>query len=345
MLNLLYVLIGLGILGLLVMIVYAKLKPTDNSTIVVAEKTALQLESMSDKDAVFSLQMPLRNIGEQDSAITDVLARPYLPQEQFPDASFPTVFINTPYFGNSASEIENLVSRPIEKEIQSITGLKSVKSTSMQDYSVITAEFSTDMEMDLAVRKVKDAVDKAKSELPTDLDEDPIVLEVNTAEIPIMTVNLSGNFTMDELREFAEYMEDEIENVDEVSNVVIKGAQEREVRIDVDLYKMQSLKVTFRDLENAIAMENLNMSAGEIINNDFRRAVRVMGQFKDVQEINDVIVKRQYEDRYHTVRVQMPCLVTALGEMNTPRYMTPGGIFDAYREKEVTVYIGILDMI
>ncbi len=86
MLNLLYVLIGLGILGLLVMIVYAKLKPTDNSTIVVAEKTALQLESMSDKDAVFSLQMPLRNIGEQDSAITDVLARPYLPQEQFPDA-------------------------------------------------------------------------------------------------------------------------------------------------------------------------------------------------------------------------------------------------------------------
>jgi len=216
-----------------------------------------------------------------------------MPKEQFPDASFPTVFINTPYFGNSASEIENLVSRPIEKEIQSITGLKSVESTSMQDYSVITAEFSTDMEMDLAVRKVKDAVDKAKSELPTDLDEDPIVLEVNTAEIPIMTVNLSGNFTMDELREFAEYMEDEIENVDEVSNVVIKGAQEREVRIDIDLYKMQSLKVTFRDVENAIAMENMNMSAGEIINNDFRRAVRVMGQFNDVKEINDVIIKSE----------------------------------------------------
>lgn len=216
-----------------------------------------------------------------------------MPKEQYPDASFPTVYINTPYFGNSASEIENLISRPIEKEISSITGLKHLQSTSMQDYSVITAEFNTELEMEDAIRKVKDAVDKAKSELPTDLDEDPMVLEVNTAEIPIMTINMSGDFTMDELRKFGEFMEDEIEEIDEVSNVVIKGALEREVKIDVDLHKMQSLQVTFQDLENAIASENMNMSAGEIINNDFRRAVRVMGQFEDVDEINEVIVKSE----------------------------------------------------
>ncbi len=216
-----------------------------------------------------------------------------MPKEQFPDVSLPTVFINTPYFGNSASEIENLVSRPIEKEIQSITGLKTVSSTSMQDYSVITAEFNADMKMEDAVRKVKDAVDKAKGELPTDLDEEPTVLEINTAEIPIMTVNMSGSFTMDELRGFAELMEEQIEEVTEVSNVVIKGALEREVKIDVDLHKMQSLQITFRDLESAISMENLNMSAGEIINSDFRRAVRVMGQFKDVDEIRNVIVKSE----------------------------------------------------
>lgn len=216
-----------------------------------------------------------------------------MPKEQFPDVSLPTVYINTPYFGNSASEIENLVSRPIEKELQSITGIKTVSSTSMQDYSVIIAEFNTDIEMEEAVRKVKDAVDKSKQELPTDLDQEPTVLEINTSEIPIMTVNMSGNYTMDELRGFAEYMEDQIEDVNEVSNVVIKGALEREVKIDVDMYKMQALEVTFRDLENAIAMENLNMSAGEIINNDFRRAVRVMGQFEDVNEIRNIIVKSE----------------------------------------------------
>ena len=216
-----------------------------------------------------------------------------MPKEQFPDASFPTVYINTPYFGNSAAEIENLIARPMEKEISSITGLKNVQSTSMQDYSVMTAEFNTDIDMDDALRKVKDAVDKAKSELPSDLDQDPLVLEVNTADIPIMSVNMSGDFTMDELRGFAEYMEDQIEEVSQVSNVVIKGALEREVKINVDLHKMQSLQVTFGDLENAIASENMNMSVGEIINNDFRRAVRVMGEFETVDEINDVIVKSE----------------------------------------------------
>ncbi len=216
-----------------------------------------------------------------------------MPKEQFPDASFPTVYINTPYFGNSAAEIENLIARPLEKEIASITGLKNVESTSMQDYSVILAEFNTDLDMDDALRKVKDAVDKAKSELPTDLDQDPLVLEVNTADIPIMSVNMSGDFTMDELRSYSEFMEDQIEEVSQVSNVVIKGALEREVKINVDLHKMQSLQVTFQDLENAIASENMNMSAGEIINNDFRRAVRVMGEFETVEEINNVIVKSE----------------------------------------------------
>lgn len=216
-----------------------------------------------------------------------------MPKEQYPDVSLPTVFINTPYFGNSASDIENLVSRPIEREIQSITGLKSVTSTSMQDYSVITAEFNADMEMEDAVRKIKDAVDIAKGELPNDLDQDPTVLEVNTSEIPIMSINMAGNYNMDELRGYAEYMEDEIEEVDEVSNVVIKGALEREVKVDVDMYRMQALQVTFRDLENAIAMENMNMSAGEIVNNDFRRAVRVVGQFESVDEIRNMIVKSE----------------------------------------------------
>ncbi len=216
-----------------------------------------------------------------------------MPKEQFPEAVFPTIFVNTPYFGNSAPEIENLITRPLEKEIQSITGLKTLQSTSMQDYSVITAEFDTEMEIDEVLRKVKDAVDLAKGELPTDLDQDPLVLEVNLSEIPIMTVNMRGDYSNDELRKFAEYMEDLIEEVDEVSNVDIKGALEREVKIDVDLHKMQSLQVTFQDIENAISSENLNMSGGELIKNDFRRAIRVMGQFEDVEEIKNVIVKSE----------------------------------------------------
>ena len=216
-----------------------------------------------------------------------------MPKEQYPEASFPTVYVNTPYPGNSAAEIENLITRPIESEIMSITGLKNVNSTSMQDFSVITAEFTTGLEMDDVLRKVKDAVDLAKGELPTDLDQDPTVLEVNLAELPILTVNLSGDFGMDQLREFGEYMEDEIEKIKEVSKVDIKGALEREVKINVDMHKMQSIQVSFRDIENAISMENMNMSGGEIVNNDFRRAIRVIGQFETIEEIKNIIIKSE----------------------------------------------------
>lgn len=216
-----------------------------------------------------------------------------MPKEQYPEASFPTVYINTPYFGNSAKDIENLITRPIEKELQNVTGIKDIRSTSIQDFSVITAEFVADMEMEEVVRKVKDAVDIAQSELPNDLDEDPLVLEVNLSELPIMTINISGDYGMDQLREFAEYLEDEIEDIEEVSKVDIKGALEREVKIDADPIKMQSMEVSFNDIASAIANENITMSAGELVRNEFRRAIRVVGEFEEVEEMENVIVKSE----------------------------------------------------
>lgn len=216
-----------------------------------------------------------------------------MPKEQFPEVSLPTVFINTPYFGNSALDIENLVTRPIEKELKAITGIKDVKSTSVQDFSVITAEFETWVGNEEAVRKVKDAVDKAKQDLPKDLNEDPNVFDVNLSELPIMTVNLSGEFTNDELRSFAEYLRDEIEAIDEISDVEIAGSLEREVKVDVDMARMDALQVSFNDIENAINWENMNMSAGEILNDGYRRSVRIAGQISDPQELERIIIKSE----------------------------------------------------
>ena len=203
-----------------------------------------------------------------------------MPKEQFPEVDWPTVYVNTPYFGNSAEDIENLITRPIEKELQSITGIKDIRSTSIQDYSVITAEFEADMELDDAVRKVKDAVDLAKGELPTDLDQEPTVLDINLSEIPIVTVNVSGDYPHDELRNYAEYLEDEIEDISEISKVELRGALEREIKVDVDLLKMEAMQVSYGDIENAIASENITMSGGEVVNNDFRRAIRVKESLK-----------------------------------------------------------------
>ena len=216
-----------------------------------------------------------------------------MPKEQYPEITMPQVFVNTVYFGNSASDIENLVTRPIEKELQSITGIKNVISTSMSDFSAITAEFEADEDIDDAIRKVKDAVDKAKTDLPNDLTEEPEIIEFNFADFPIMAVNISGNFAMDELRGYAEYLEDEIEALDEISKVNIKGALEREVKIDMDLHKMQSLQINFQDVENAISAENITMSGGELLANEFRRAIRIVGEFTNMTQIENVIVKSE----------------------------------------------------
>ncbi len=216
-----------------------------------------------------------------------------MPKEQYPEASLPTVFINTPYFGNSAKEVETFITRPIEKEIQNISGLKYVTSTSIQDFSVIISEFDSDMAMDEVVRKIKDAVDKSKSELPDDLDADPEVLEINFSEIPIVTINISGDIPADELKEFGEFVKERLENLREVSEINLKGALDKEVQVDIDLLKMQSLQVSYGDIENAIAFENMTMSGGEIVAKDFRRAVRVIGQFNEVEELANIIVKAE----------------------------------------------------
>ena len=146
--------------------------------------------------------------------IMGIAAYKIIPKESMPEVVIPTVYIGTPYPGNSPVDIENLITRPIEKELKSISGIKEIRSTSVQDYSTILVEFNPEEDVNQALQDVKDAVDKSKSELPTDLDADPNVLDININELPIMFINISGNYTIKELKEFAEVMEDEIETTE-----------------------------------------------------------------------------------------------------------------------------------
>ncbi|HEX5653386.1 MAG TPA: efflux RND transporter permease subunit, partial [Chitinophagaceae bacterium] len=119
-----------------------------------------------------------------------------MPKEQFPDIVVPTISVATVYIGNSPKDIENLVTRPIEKELKGISGakVKKIQSTSQADYSLIVVEFDTDVKTELAKQKVKDAIDKARADLPTDLTQEPDVQEFAFSEMPIMFVNISGDY-------------------------------------------------------------------------------------------------------------------------------------------------------
>ena len=214
-----------------------------------------------------------------------------LPKELFPDLVWPTIFVQTMYPGNPPLDIENLITRPLEKEIESAKGVKEIRSTSTQDISAIFVEFNTNVKIEDALQEVKDAVEKAKGELPDNLLTDPVVIDLDLSEFPIMNINLSGDFSINELKEYAEMLEDEIERVPEISKVEITGINEREVQINVDMHKLSVFELSFDDIENAIAYENISMSGGEIKLGSSRRSIRVIGEFTDPSEISDIIVK------------------------------------------------------
>ncbi|MFN4007739.1 MAG: efflux RND transporter permease subunit [Chitinophagaceae bacterium] len=216
-----------------------------------------------------------------------------LPKEQFPDIVIPTVFVQTIYVGNSPKDIENLVTQPIEKQIKGITGVKvkKVTSTSQQDFSAIIVEFDTDVKTDLAVQKVKDAVDKAKQDLPTDLTQEPVVQEVSFSEQPIMYVNVSGDYDLMRLKKYADDLKDKLEELPQINRIDLVGAPEREFQINVDNYRMQSAGVTFDDIEGAIKRENLDISGGLLDVGNMKRNLQLKGQLKTAYDIEKIILK------------------------------------------------------
>lgn len=223
-----------------------------------------------------------------------------MPKESFPEIKQPTIYVGVAYPGNSPVDMENLVTRPIEKEIKSVKGVKKFTSTSIQDFSTVIVEFELDIDPAKALQEVKDAVDKSKQDLPADLPADPNVFELDFTEFPVMNINLSGNFSYDVLKENAEYLEDEIEKFSEISEVDIRGLLDKEVEITVDRYAMEAAKISFSDIENAIRAENVSMSGGDILSitgeMQSRRSIRVTGEFNNYEEIKDIIIKDENQE-------------------------------------------------
>lgn len=214
-----------------------------------------------------------------------------IPKEQFPDIVVPTISVVTIYPGATPEDIENLITKPIEKQLKSVSGIKKVTSTSIQDVSIITAEFATNQKVPECKLKVSDAVDKAKSDLPSDLDNDPQVQEFDFSEFPIMNINISGDIPLDRLKKYAEDLEDKIEGLPEITRVDIVGGLDREIQVNVDMYKMQAAGITFNDIEAAVGRENVNISGGDIRVDDQRRSLRVTGQFKNPKDIENIIIR------------------------------------------------------
>lgn len=239
--------------------------------------------SIDNKTSIYVLAMII--------AIFGMISYNSIPKEQFPEIVIPTIIVQTVYPGTSPSDVENLITKPLEKGLKSINGVKKITSSSVQDFSSIAIEFRTGVKVADAKQKVKDEVDKAKKDLPmADIKQGPDVKDVDLSEIPIMNINLSGNYNLDRIKKFAELAQDQIEGLKEITRVDILGALDREIQVNVDMYKLQAANLTFNDITTMIARENVTVSGGNINMNGMQRSIRVVGEFKDIETLKNIVV-------------------------------------------------------
>jgi multidrug efflux pump subunit AcrB len=222
-------------------------------------------------------------------AIAGMITYGRIPKESFPELEIPMIAVNTVYPGVSPADIETLVTRPIEDELNTIGDVKELTSTSVEGYSSVVAEFETTVDLEEALQKVREKVDLAKPELPEDAEE-PTIMEFNFSEVPIMQVNLSGEYGLVRLKEIGEELQDRLEQIPSVLRADLRGGLEREVKVDVDLAKLKFYDLAMADVTGAIASENVNIPGGTIDVGDFKYLVRIDGEFEDPTLIEDLVV-------------------------------------------------------
>ena len=213
-----------------------------------------------------------------------------LPREDEPDITIPYVFVSTTYKGVASSDIETSITIPIEKKLKGLERVKSIKSVSAEGSSNINIEFIPKTDIDDVIQKVKDKVDEAKRDLPSDLEDDPAVFEVNLSELPIVVYSLSGTCGETALKRIADDLEEDIESIPGVLEVDVSGAREREIIIEVDPDKLAFYRIPITAFQTAVVSENANTSGGAITLGQGRYQVRVPGEFKTPDEIYGLVV-------------------------------------------------------
>ena len=219
-------------------------------------------------------------------------------RENFPEVKETKIYISSLFPGNTAEDIEKLITDPLEDKLKTVSNVVEVTSTSQEDYSMVIVEFDENITVDQAKQKVKDeiATETSGEDWPTfnGAKIEPNVFELSMSEeMPILNINISGDYPVYKLKEFGEYLQDEIEDLSEIKKVDIRGAQEKEVEVAVDIYKMMAAKVSFNDITNAISGGNVTMSAGNFITSGQRRTIRIIGEIENPNQLGNFVVKSE----------------------------------------------------
>ena len=212
-------------------------------------------------------------------------------REIFPNVSFDLVSITTVFPGATPEDVEKLITVPVEKELKEVDGIKEINSTSASSTSLIYVKIDPDeSDKQKVIRDIQSAVDKVK-DLPVDIDDDPEVVEVTSKQYPIIEVSLSGKMTEKKLQEYADVLEDELEDVKGVARIDKSGYRDREVQVRVDPDKLEENYVAMDEIESALAGRNISLPAGKIDTETTEYSVRTTGEFQTAEEVEKVIIR------------------------------------------------------
>tara|TARA_R110002012_G_scaffold291564_1_gene486124 strand:+ start:145866 stop:149330 length:3465 start_codon:yes stop_codon:yes gene_type:complete len=221
-----------------------------------------------------------------------------MPRENFPEVNETKIYVSSIYPGNTAEDIEKLITDPLEDELKTVSNVVEITSTSQEDYSMIIVEFDENLTVEQAKQKVKDEIDtKTAGEdwpMSNGAKVKPDVFELSLSEeMPILNINISGDYPIEKLKEYGEILQDEIEDLLEIKKVDIRGAQDKEVEVAVDIYKMMAADVTFNDIIGAINNGNITMSAGNLKTSGQRRTIRILGEIDSPDQLENFVVKAE----------------------------------------------------
>ncbi|KJJ85779.1 export membrane protein [Candidatus Omnitrophus magneticus] len=212
-------------------------------------------------------------------------------REVFPNVSFDVVTVETNYPGASPLDVEKLISVPIEKELKEVDGIEEITSSSTHGLSVISVQIDPDVSnKDKVIRDIRNAVERV-TDLPKDIYDDPIVTEITTKQYPIVEVSLAADVPEKKLQEYADILEEKIEDVKGVARVRKLGYRDKEVQVRVSPEKMKDYYVSFDEMEQALASRNIALPAGEISAESKEYSIRTTAEFEKTEDVENTIIR------------------------------------------------------
>jgi hydrophobic/amphiphilic exporter-1 (mainly G- bacteria), HAE1 family len=219
-----------------------------------------------------------------------------LSQELFPPIKYPQLTVFTGYANAAPAEIETLLTKPIEEAVGTVSGLRSIRSISREGVSLVFAEFGWEQNMDFASLRVREKVDLVKARLPRDASE-PLVVPFNPFELPILRISVTGRRSPVQLRKIAvDTIKEELEKIDGVASASVEGGLDREILVEINQGKLHAYDVPILDVSDAITNANLNYPAGTIKESFYEYLIRTLGEFENVEEIREVVVKSDIDE-------------------------------------------------